>query len=438
MFKEYSEPISISKADFFSVYVDFAGIVINGEDDDPTKLKVVAIASGDDDQAKLYDLYQSKYIDGHFQFLKGNEELNTTEDIKEDNIEDINEDIENKDIIPGTGLVLSGGGGKGIYQVGILKSLAEAGYLDDIVAVSGTSIGGVNAVLFAEGMAEGGIERAVKQMEEAWEDMNSKVLFDVDYNTVSAGDKHFSRNETSKLIDKYLDYSLFDENHKMISLFVTGAKCPDYINSTETITEEEVKLLTTISVEETYKDYEVTYFELNQKANDYIKSSILATTSLPVIYTPVSVEDSLYVDGGVKDNTPIKPLYDMGIRRFIVIELSKESSIKNKELYKDAEIIDILPSADLGKLLSGTLNFDKQDKAFKKYLGELDGKRYIKTLFEKDESFIAIQDRLARLDFEQAKKKVEFDNKYENLNGNLNRNFDYINKLEESLKKYDT
>ena len=107
-------------------------------------------------------------------------------------------------------------------------------------------------------------------------------------------------------------------------------------------------------------------------------------------------------------------------------------------MYKDAEIIDILPSADLGKLLSGTLNFDKQDKAFKKYLGELDGKRYIKTLFEKDESFIAIQDRLARLDFEKKKKKVEFDNKYENLNGNLNRNFDYINKLEESLKKYDT
>nr|MCR4847097.1 patatin-like phospholipase family protein [Eubacterium sp.] len=45
----------------------------------------------------------------------------------------------------GTGLVLSGGGGKGIYQVGMLKALAEAGKLDDVVAVSGTSIGCVNA-----------------------------------------------------------------------------------------------------------------------------------------------------------------------------------------------------------------------------------------------------------------------------------------------------
>ena len=61
----------------------------------------------------------------------------------------------------GTGLVLAGGGGKGIYQVGVLKSLAEAGVLDDIKAVSGTSIGGVNAVLFSEGLVGNGLDFAI-------------------------------------------------------------------------------------------------------------------------------------------------------------------------------------------------------------------------------------------------------------------------------------
>ena len=65
------------------------------------------------------------------------------------------------------------------------------------------------------------------------------------------------------------------------------------------------------------------------------------------------------------------------------------------------------------------------------------GKRYIKTLFEKDESYIAIQDSLARLDLENAKKMAAFDKKYDDLSGSVNRNLDYINKLEESLKKYD-
>ena len=61
----------------------------------------------------------------------------------------------------------------------------------------------------------------------------------------------------------------------------------------------------------------------------------------------------------------------------------------------------------------------------------------IKTLFEKDESYIAIQDSLARLDLENAKKMAAFDKTYDNLSGSVNRNLDYINKLEESLKKYD-
>jgi NTE family protein len=113
-----------------------------------------------------------------------------------------------------------------------------------------------------------------------------------------------------------------------------------------------------------------------------------------------------------------------------------KSAIKQED-YPDAEIIDIVPSADLGKLVSGTLNFDKQDKAVKKYFAELEGKRYIKTLFEKDETYIEIQDSLARLDFEAAKKKAEYETKYDQLSNSVNRNFDYINKLEESLKKLD-
>ena len=340
---------------------------------------------------------------------------------------------DNNELKTGTGLVLAGGGGKGIYQVGILKSLAEAGLLQDIVAVSGSSIGGINAVLFAEGLSEGGVERAIAQMEEAWDDMDFGVLFDIDEDAIRAGEKRFSRNETKRLIDKYLTYELLE---KSIDLYITGTKCPSTINTSDIISEEEMNLLWTMSTEETYKDFTAEYFYLNNKSRDFVKQAILATSALPVIYAPVDVDGSLYVDGGLKDNTPIRPLYDLGIRRFIVIELGTKSAINQAE-FEDAEIIDIVPSVDLGKLVSGTLNFDKQDKAVKKYYAELEGKRYIKTLFEKDESYIAIQDSLARLDFEAAKSKQIYDNKYNSLNNSVNRNLDYISKLEESLKKYD-
>lgn len=360
------------------------------------------------------------------------------------------------EIREGTGLVLAGGGGKGIYQVGIMKSLAEAGLLDDVVAVSGTSIGSVNGALFVEGLAEGGIEHAIQQMEQTWDEIDYNVFFNMDPSSLEVGDRRFSRNATRALIDKYLSYELFQSEakedseakelgisneegtSKTLPMYCTVARCPDRVTNSETVTAEEMKLLYTISVEETYADYKEEYICLSGKSKEEITEIILATTALPVIYSPVNMKGALYVDGGVRDNVPIKPLYDLGLRRFIVIELSTTCAIKNIENYSDAEIIDIKPSYDLGALLTGTMNFDAQDKNFKKTLGELDGKRYIKTLFEKDETYLAVEKQLAQMDYERAQKKGEFEKKYEDLSGSIADRFGYIDDIEKKYGKWDS
>ena len=425
----------------------------------------------------------------------------------------------------GTGLVLAGGGGKGIYQVGMIKSLAAAGLLDDVVAVSGTSIGGVNAVLFAEGLLEGkfefdnsisdknvingetpqidekirtaaGIQHAVQQMENVWNEIDFGVFFDFDADKLSAGDNHFSRKATEELISKYLDYSLFhsqtnksekltsdiiteansetteeltfeltenqisettvdsafeassDQNSentsdisisdkkidKIIPTYVAAAACPPGVVTTDHITEEELRLLYSGSVDDTYRNYSVEYICLPEKENDYIRNAILATTALPVIYNPVRIGDKLYVDGGVKDNVPIKPLYDLGIRRFIVIELNTKSDIKNPEQFADAEIIDILPSHELGRLVSGTMNFDWEDKETKKEIGVRDGKRYIKTLFEKDEAYIAVERELALRDYNDIIAQRDFKRHYNRLEEDISSRFDYIKNIEDKYK----
>ena len=126
----------------------------------------------------------------------------------------------------------------------------------------------------------------------------------------------------------------------------------------------------------------------------------------------------------------------MGIRRFIVIELSNESGF-DESAFPDAEIIDIIPSHDLGSLLSGTMNFDKEDKSVKKEIGVRDGRRYIKTLFEKDEIYIKLEKELAMRDYENIIQMRDFNRKYSSLSKDVNSRFDYINNLEESLKKYE-
>lgn len=48
------------------------------------------------------------------------------------------------------GLVLTGGGGKGAYEIGVWRGLVAQG-ITDFVAISGTSIGGLNGYLVARG-----------------------------------------------------------------------------------------------------------------------------------------------------------------------------------------------------------------------------------------------------------------------------------------------
>lgn len=62
------------------------------------------------------------------------------------------------------GLVLSGGGAKGAYQVGVLKALRELGTRID--AVSGASIGALNGGVLASSPS---LDVAVERLEAVWE-----------------------------------------------------------------------------------------------------------------------------------------------------------------------------------------------------------------------------------------------------------------------------
>ncbi|PGB07351.1 patatin-like phospholipase family protein [Bacillus toyonensis] len=43
------------------------------------------------------------------------------------------------------------GGGKGVYHIDVWKAFNEYGISDNICAVSGTSVGALNAALFSQG-----------------------------------------------------------------------------------------------------------------------------------------------------------------------------------------------------------------------------------------------------------------------------------------------
>ncbi len=247
------------------------------------------------------------------------------------------------------GLVFSGGGAKGSYQVGVWKALREFGIETMVSHVSGTSVGALNAVLFSMG--------ALEQAMHIWDTISVEDILTIDRNTIrtwiekihsshtkrealvrsarrffgnNRSDGVFSRDRLESILDSEIDYS-----HIQNSAITTYATCF-----------EKSSLSTKFS-------------KLNGQSEETIRSILLASSAIPVLFESHRVEQQEYFDGGLSDNIPIQPLYDEGVRTFIIVNLSR-SKVVETEAFPGSRFFEIAPQDDMGNLFTGTLNFTKR------------------------------------------------------------------------------
>lgn len=323
----------------------------------------------------------------------------------------------------GTGLCLCGGGGKGAYQAGVIKVLREKGYLDDVTAISGVSIGAINSLLYA--MDDTSI------MYDAWDHIDMSTVFDFDFNMVTSNRLFFSRDEMLNMITKYIDFDKIKQSrYEIFSTVCRIGDAPKDAAGNVDIKSQQYELLSNAV---NGIDKKVKYLKLKDYSVDEIKQILLASTALPVVYEPVCIGDGLYRDGGICDNEPIQPLYDAGIRQFIVIGLHHGKKF-NSDKWPDANFIVIYPSYDLGDLISGTLNFTDKAISFRRMLGEKDGLRAINTKFLQDETYIKMENSLAKIDYDEIIMKLNTETKMKQMQSRVDSNIDKFNEI---AKKYD-
>ena len=299
----------------------------------------------------------------------------------------------------GMGLVLDGGGGKGAYQLGVIKALKENDLLEDVTMLAGSSIGAVNCMLYAMDDMD--------LMYKAWDEITMLTLFDISAEQLAAGNLHFSREDMLRLCDKYTDYDKLKASK--YDIYHTIAR--------------------TSGIPE---NYEAEYVRINDLSKDMIKKVLMASTALPAVYGAVDINGARYRDGGLADNSPIRPLYEAGVRAFVVISLNSNKVIDEKA-FPDAHIIHIKPSRNLGSMLDGTLNFTKNEVRFREMLGYKDGLRAIKTKFYQDEMYIRMEPVLAENDYNDILRQLHTEVRYETLNTSVNSN---ISKFEEIENRY--
>lgn len=197
------------------------------------------------------------------------------------------------------GLSLAGGGGLGSYQIGVWKALREYEIDKRIDALSGTSVGILNACLIAQNDYD--IAEYIWK-NEIENNILSKKKMSMKNNSISSNGI-FTREGLLEIMDKYLDLDI-----------ISNCKFPIYAAAVN------------------LKTIDVVYFKLNGKSHSEIKEIMMASSAIPIIFGRQKIEGINYVDGGVEilngDNLPLKPLYDEGCSQIIAISMYKETVIE--------------------------------------------------------------------------------------------------------------
>ncbi len=290
-----------------------------------------------------------------------------------------------------TGLVLNGGGGKGAYQIGAFKALREAGLNELVTAVAGSSVGALNMCLF--NYDDGAVG------EDIWMHITPEQFIEPDLELLDGKEGLVSREGLLQILKNYIDLEKLRSNP--LDLYATV---------TEYDGEEEGKS-------------EAKYMKLNGRSDEDIKQILLASSCMPFVYEPVIMNGLTYRDGGLTDNLPIKPLYDMGIRQFIVILLNNEGKVP-VERFPGSKFLIIRPSKNLGDTVTGTLDFTAKGSRERMELGYLDCARTIRFYGQENVDL----DEIARIELRQLENKIRVENSMNQANSDMSKLNDIINK----------
>lgn len=237
--------------------------------------------------------------------------------------------FQNEPLSKEIGVVLSGGGGKGSYEVGVWKAFVDYGIAQKVTVISGTSVGGLNAALFAC--------EEVDRVIGFWENFVPEELWNNTYELID-------EKGLARIIDK-VELSKMNEN-SYPKVYVTATRKRFAV----------AKLLAKIFLDADYSHR----FLLNEESSiPEIKNLLLATSAFPIFTKAIELKDGYkYVDGGVCDNTPIEPLLYDGNRenlsRIFVVHLCSESGYSKR--YEN--VVDVFPSRSLGGL-DGMIDFSE-------------------------------------------------------------------------------
>jgi len=215
---------------------------------------------------------------------------------------------------PKVGLVLSGGGAKGLAHIGVLKVLEEAGIRPDFI--TGTSMGSIVGGLYAIGYNASELDSIVRRLD--WGHLLSDA---VPLTDVMPEEKH--------------DYHRFN-----VELDYTrdGLKMPGGFIHGNVIYELLARLSIRVAGVQSFDNYPIPFRcvaadllsgqQYVFKDGDFA-TALRASMSIPSVFAPVKLDKALLVDGGVLNNFPVMLCKEMGADIIIAVNVGFGDEIES-------------------------------------------------------------------------------------------------------------
>lgn len=223
---------------------------------------------------------------------------------------------------PKVGLVLSGGGAKGLAHIGVLKTLDSLNIKVDYIA--GTSMGAVVGGLYASGYS-------AKQLDSIFSKLDVNALLQ-DYTPRES--KSFYEKRNDEIYALTLPFSNFKLGlpsglSKGLYNFNLISRLTKHVSHIREFNQLPIPFLCIAT------DLETGNQVVLEKG--ILAEAIIASGALPTLYNPIEINGRLLIDGGVVNNYPVEELTSRGIT--VIIGVDVQEGLKNRTQLNDVTAV---------------------------------------------------------------------------------------------------
>ena len=221
---------------------------------------------------------------------------------------------DNQENAPKVGLVLSGGGAKGLAHIGALKVIDSLGVKVDYIA--GTSMGAIIGALYASGYSG-------KQLDSLFKEVDFDNLINDDLPRAS---KDFHERTNAEKYAVKLPFEKFkvklpsalSRGHNTYSLLL---KLTLHVTEIDDFSKLPIPFFCVATDIETGKAVILEEGNLTQ--------CVMASGALPTLFQPVVINNQVLIDGGVANNYPVDELKAKGMDLIIGIDVQDGLALRD-------------------------------------------------------------------------------------------------------------